>query len=387
MGDVMAKVHLRKWTTRSGEEKSAWIADYFDADRHRHIKTFKRKKDADAYLLTVAGEVRDGTHVAPAKSETVAEAAQRWLNRVEADGREASTVRQYRQHVQIHIVPRIGNVKLGNLTAHVVENFRDGLLDGERKLSRAMARKVLVSFKSILRTARRSHLAEEVSIGRSKREERKLEAGRDFPSREEIGRLIRAAGEFDMRHRALLAVAIFTGLRASELRGLRWQDVDLNHGSVHVRQRADRYCKIGNPKSSSSSRSVPIDPFVVKILKEWKLACPKGELSLVFPSAAGNIEHHSNMLRGLAPVLLAAGLKTKVGRPKYALHAFRHFFASWCINRKVEGGRELPVKVVQELLGHSSIVMTLDRYGHLFPRGDDRNELAASVSGLLALAT
>jgi len=69
--------------------------------------------------------------------------------------------------------------------------------------------------------------------------------------------------------------------------------------------------------------------------------------------------------------------------PKYALHAFRHFFASWCINPKERGGRELPVKVVQQLLGHSSIVMTLDRYGHLFPRGDDRGELAAAAKRLL----
>ncbi|HEX4991233.1 MAG TPA: tyrosine-type recombinase/integrase [Candidatus Binatia bacterium] len=70
-------------------------------------------------------------------------------------------------------------------------------------------------------------------------------------------------------------------------------------------------------------------------------------------------------------------------KPKYALHAFRHFFASWCINLKERGGRELPVKVVQQLLGHSSVVMTLDRYGHLFPRGDDRGELAAAAKRLL----
>jgi integrase len=49
----------------------------------------------------------------------------------------------------------------------------------------------------------------------------------------------------------------------------------------------------------------------------------------------------------------------------------RHFFASWCINRKVDGGHELPPKVVQERLGHSTIAMTLDTYGHLFPRGDE----------------
>jgi integrase len=79
-----------------------------------------------------------------------------------------------------------------------------------------------------------------------------------------------------------------------------------------------------------------------------------------------------------------AGAVTRLGTPKYGLHAFRHFFASWCINRKADGRRELPAKVVQGLLGHSSIVMTLDRYGHLFPRGDDRAELAAATSALLA---
>lgn len=69
---------------------------------------------------------------------------------------------------------------------------------------------------------------------------------------------------------------------------------------------------------------------------------------------------------------------------KYSgLHALRHFFASWCINRKADGGLELPAKVVQERLGHSTIVMTLDRYGHLFPRSDDSAELAAAERILL----
>ena len=82
--------------------------------------------------------------------------------------------------------------------------------------------------------------------------------------------------------------------------------------------------------------------------------------------------------------MIAAGVVDKQGRPKYAMHCFRHFFASWCINPKDRGGRELPPKVVQQLLGHASIVMTLDVYGHLFPRGDDRAELAAAARKLLA---
>ena len=70
--------------------------------------------------------------------------------------------------------------------------------------------------------------------------------------------------------------------------------------------------------------------------------------------------------------------RAALARPRPGLHALRHFYASWCINRKVDGGLELPAKVVQERLGHSSITMTLDTYGHLFPRGDDADELAAA---------
>ena len=117
-------------------------------------------------------------------------------------------------------------------------------------------------------------------------------------------------------------------------------------------------------------------------LKKWKLACPKGEADLVFPTSTGAIEHHKNMLRSLAPVMKAAGVVRKDGTPKYALHSLRHFFASWCINPKDRGGRELPAKVVQTLLGHSSITMTLDVYGHLFRDKTDKAELAASEKAL-----
>jgi integrase len=61
----------------------------------------------------------------------------------------------------------------------------------------------------------------------------------------------------------------------------------------------------------------------------------------------------------------------------------RHFYASWCINRRADGGLELPLKVVQTRLGHASIQMTADTYGHLFPRGDDGTELAAAERALV----
>jgi integrase len=371
-------VRKRTWTTRKGEAKEAWIVDYFDQDGDRHIETFGRKKDADARHATVKVAVRQGVHTAPSKSITVAEAAEAWIKRAEADGCERTTIQGYCAYVDLHILPRIGRLKLGHLTSAKVEAFRDDLLANH---SRDLARKVLASLKSLLKAAKHAHIAADVTIKKGTRE-RKLEPGIDIPTPAEFKRLIEAAKD-DLRHRTLLLTAALTGLRASELRGLRWSDVDLKGGEVHVRQRADRFNAIGAPKTNSSARTVPLAPDVTSALKEWKLACPKGDLDLVFPSSTGRIQHHKNILRSLEPVIVAAHVVDKAGKPKYALHAFRHFFASWCINRKAAGGRELPPKDVQTLLGHSSIVMTLDRYGHMFPHRDDRDELALSARALL----
>ena len=85
------------------------------------------------------------------------------------------------------------------------------------------------------------------------------------------------------------------------------------------------------------------------------------------------------MRTSIIPACIAAGLVVD-GRAKYSgLHVLRHFYASWCIDRN------LPPKVIQERLGHSSINMTFDRYGHLFPRGDDAAELDAAETALITI--
>jgi integrase len=374
-------VRKRKW----GEGKEAWIVDYTDQNGERHIRTFDRKKDADEYHATVKVDVRQGVHTAPSKSISVAEAADDWIAYIEREGRERSTLDQYRQHVRLHINPLIGRKKLTELTTPGVNAFRDALLE---KLSRPMARKVLTSLKSLLRDAQRrgnvsQNVAADVKIKATKRGKRKLKVGVDIPTADEIRRILHAAPD---KWRRLLLVLTFAGLRASEARGLRWQDVDFKRGELHVRQRADRYNAIGKPKSESGERTIPLGPHALNTLKEWKLACPKGEHDLVFPSSEGTVVRLENIIRrGLIPAQIVAGVVTKDNEAKYTgLHALRHFYASWCINRKADGGLELPPKVVQERLGHASIVMTMDIYGHLFPRGDDGAELAAAESALLA---
>jgi hypothetical protein len=165
------------------------------------------------------------------------------------------TLRQYGQHVKLHIVHRIGRVKLAKLTRAQVEQFRKSLLD---ELSLALARKVLTSLKSILKQAGYLHVAIGVGIKRSKRGHR-LEPGNDFPEPSEV--------TAPPRQKALVLMAALTGLRASELRGLRWKDVDLKANELHVRKRADRTNSIGEPKSKSSVRGIPLAPELITALK------------------------------------------------------------------------------------------------------------------------
>src|SRR6516225_3132951 len=265
-------VRKRGWVTRRGEAKEAWIADYTDGTGKRHIQTFAQKKKADAFAAKVKVDVNAGTHVAPDSDLTMTKVAEKWLKRVEADGRERATLRQYRQHVVHHILPRIGSVKLAKLTRGHVEHFRDSLLSGDNKLSPVMARKVWVSFKSMLKNEHCSHLADNVRISGNKRDKRKLEVGRDIPTMDEVRRLIEAAASRP-KQCTLLKVAALTGLRMSELLGLRWSDVDLKTNELHVRQRVDRFREIGPPKSESGRRTIPFGTDLALALKTWKLAC------------------------------------------------------------------------------------------------------------------
>ena len=176
-------VRKRRWTNDKGEHREAWVVDY-SVNGKRHTKTFERKRDADRYHAGVTVDVGKGVHTPESRSLTVAQAAEQWLAYVELEGLERSTIDHYRTHVNRHIKPRIGATKLATLTTPTVNGFRDELL---ADLSRAMARKVLVSFRSIIKDARRRgtiahNVTEGVTIKNDRRADRKLEAGRDIPN-------------------------------------------------------------------------------------------------------------------------------------------------------------------------------------------------------------
>ena len=399
-------VRKRSWTTTAGEERESWVVDYFDAGGTRRLKTFKRKKDADAWSDATGTAVRDGVHVADGASVRVREAARLWLATCEANQLEPATIAQYRSHIDYHLVPLIGGLKLAALNAPTVRNLEDKLIAGGR--SPTLTRYVLRSLGSMLADSQERRLVarnvvRDLKARRRRRgpEERrgsKLKIGVDIPTPQEIKALLAAATG---RWRPFLLVAVFTGLRASELRGLRWIDLDLARSELHVRQRIDRYRRTGPPKTAAGERTVPLPREAVVALREWKVACPRlnGKLELVFPTSTGSAHELTNIvLHGLIPTWIAAGVtapasekpagrkhrdRSKLTAKYTGLHSLRHFFASWCINRKPDG-LELSPKEVQERLGHSSITMTYDRYGHLFPRRDDNGELNAASQLLLS---
>ncbi|WP_298427567.1 site-specific integrase [Rhodoblastus sp.] len=412
-------VRRREWTNSKGETKTSWIVDYVDQTGRRHIKTFARKKDADAYHAQARVEVRAGVHTADSDSKTVQAAADLWLATCEAAGLEAATLAAYRQHVRLHILPYLGRGRLSQLSTPMIRSFEDDLRVGApapgeetgKPRSAAMVKRVLRSLGAIVADAQERGLVARNVVrelrsnrhrGKERRAERrqkgKLRVGVDIPTREEIKAIV---ASFKGRKKPLILTAIFTGLRGSELRGLRWCDVDFARRELHVRQRADRYRTIGKPKSESGNRTLPFPSLVLNALREWKLQCPPSAQDLVFPSSNGNVDYHSNIIKtALWPAQVEAGVTIRAldekgepligkdGKPiiaaKYSgMHALRHFYASWCINAKEDGGLGLSPKVVQERLGHSTIMMTLDVYGHLFPRDDEATQMDAAERSLL----
>jgi integrase len=380
---TLASIRKRKW----GPDKTleAWVVDYIDQSGKRRLKTFPSKKTAEEWSVTALHEVKQGIHTPASTSKIVTEAWRLWLDDCEANGLEHGTIVQRRQHLKLHVAPFIGNEKLAQLTTPRVYQFDDQLRKAGRSFS--MRRKVLTTLKTMLTFAQgRGLVAQNVARNvRIKNDDRQasggpLRAGVDFPAMAELNALIEAASG---RWRPLLVTAVFTGMRASELRGLRWADVDLEAGKIHVRQRADKWGKMGPTKSTSGKRDIPLAPIVVNALRQWKDDCPTGDLGLAFPNGAGNVESLTNIYkRCWKPLQLKCGLaddtgrKDEAGNPvleaRYGFHMLRHAAASLFIQYL-----NWTPKRLQTVMGHSSINMTFDLYGHLFENIEaDRADMA-----------
>jgi len=414
----MAKIVERVWRGADGVEHRAWQVDFTDQNGNRQRKQFQRRKDADAHLVTARAQVQVGTYTPDSTSATIGEACDLWLERAIAEGLERNTREQYRIQSN-HLLAVIDrNTKLSRITRARCEQVRDDLLKAH---SRDTAKKVVAAFRMVMKDAHRrglvaQNVAADTRIGAAKRHKAKIKAGVDFPMPVEVKAMIDTG---DPKGRAAVCLTGLAGLRASELRALRWPDVDLGDSpAVTISQRADAWCEVGSPKSESSRRTVPLGDVAVRALRAWKVAQTpvvyreNGEEKrrphvLVFGTATDRPDMLGNLQRRLlSPLQVAAGVAEPVvgadGRPvmepvlrggkpvlvdgepkmrakmhaKYSWHGLRHYaISSWLAAR-------IDLKTIQAWAGHATLAMTLDTYGHLIPRDDDHQRIADAERAL-----
>lgn len=392
--EVKMSVVKRSWQTSSGKISSAFAVRYRDADGKQRLKTFERERDAKAWERRVKDELDKGIHRPDSTSLTLRQLRPLLLERCEAEGLEPEAVEKYESHLRLHVEPAVaaldtpnrwagelGDVKLSRLTTPICDAFRlylasttawnsRGTARTARPISRRMQGHILSTFKAVLKEAQKRGLiaynpAISIRIASRKRHRVLVRIGVQIPDRPDVRAILAASTGM---WRTLFMTDAFSGMRMSELRALLWPSIDLDNGCIEVSQRADKDGNIGSCKSAAGYRRIKIADELVAELRRWQLICPSSPLNLVFPDDDGNIMSRSAIYRSWCDIQRRIDMVRADGHAKYTFHALRHFYASIMI------AANTPPKRLQELLGHATLAMTTDTYGHLFPAGADEAE-------------
>lgn len=395
----MATIKRRTWTNKSGTHE-AWQLNYVDANGERHREQFELQRDAKAKRIEVEGQIKGGTYRPDAEKITVREACENYEKHLAGRMRRGEHIvpayfKNTVGHLWNYISPRvaekkkrgkkpgplfahgIGDTKLAKLTARAVGEFRDHLRD--EKVSVLTTRQILATLSRTLDFAiSRDELANNVAEGVRVIGSRKDVARKVIPpTKSNLAAVIKAADE-DLRIKIKFAAA--SGVRASELHALRWPNLDLKGGAVTIEERVDAFGNIDTTKSEAGLRTVPLGATICKEMATWRERSnfSKDE-DLVFPNTIGGFESHNNMVkRKFNPALAAAAEKIGKSFKRFGWHGLRHFaVSSW-----IEAG--LTPKTIQTFAGHSTLAVTMDRYGHLFPSDDHKtamDKIAESLFG------
>jgi integrase len=310
---------------------------------------------------------RDGGIVYDAGSMTVGEYLNGWLRDSLRGTVRASTTERHEINIRVHIVPTLGCLKLKALTPANVRGLHREKLDAE--LSPATVRKI----HSTLHKA----LTQAVDDGLLPRNAADVKAPRPAPKEmhplsEEEARSFLEEAKGDA-FEALYVLAITAGLRRGELLALRWDDADLERGTLRVgrslTREKGRYL-MGDTKNKKGRRRVNLTPRTVAALKAHRkrqleervrYAGLHEDRGLIFSTQTGAIVSPENLVkRSFKPLLRRAGL------PEIRFHDLRHTCATTLL------GRSVHPKLVQELLGHATVAMTLDTYSHYLPSMSDQ---------------
>jgi integrase len=332
--------------------------------RKRHVVYGQLRREVVAKLEEARSRLAADEPVKDARL-TVAMFVSDWIQKaLPASQRKATTQDNYAIIAKTHLVPApFGALTLDKLRPSDIE----ALLTAKRAagLSDSTVRLIYTVARAVLDTAVRDGLVRRNVAAVVKRPTIKRAEAR-YLTVEEVGRLLKAArGD---RLEPLIVLMLGTGLRRGEALALHWSDVDLAVGHVRVRwtlARIDRRLIFDEPKTERSRRFVPLPSPVADTLKRHRVSQAAERLAaiawqpwenhpdLVFPTQIGTPTDPRNALRAFEGIAKRAGL-SGVG-----LHTLRHSAASALI---ASGAH---IKVVQELLGHSSYGITADIYSHV----------------------
>lgn len=342
--------------------------------RKRLTTTRKSEEAVDAWLLAKRHEIMQAGGVLEEpeadRKLTLREHLETWLRDSVAPRVAPRTLEKRVWAASNHIAPALGRLPLSEISPQHIQSLyaqlaREGYSLATRREVHVTLRQALghaVRWGLISRNPASAELVDAPKQTVVRQDEEEIRA----LSEEQVQRFFEYAESTGSRWRNYYVVAIRTGLRPGEALALRWEDLDLeaDPASLRVRRTLDTHGppRFGPPKTPASRRTLALhfEAREALVAQRAMLASenlPTGPKNLVFPSQSGGPMNAGNLRRRyLQPDLDAAGL------PRLTLHELRHTFASIALHDWM-----LPPKIVQEALGHESLKMTVDLYGHLMP--------------------
>lgn len=365
--------HSRSCPAHEGDGRCkcrpSWEANVYSKRDGRQIrKCFPTLAAAKSWRADALSALNRGQLRAPTRT-TLREAADEWL----AGAREGTvrsrngrvykpaTLRGYERALDKRVLPALGHMRLSEVRRMDVQDLADRLLAEGHDPST-----ILNTLDPLRAIFRRAIQREQVAVSPCVNLDLpKPQGKRDrIASPDEARALLDALPDED---RALWATAFYAGLRRGELRGLRWSDVDLPGREIHVRRSWDDDEGAIDGKSEAADRTVPIVGELARHLAAHKLRTGGGELVFAVdgrPFVPSTVRRRALAAwKGMRPI---------------GLHEARHTFASILIAAGVNA------KAITEAMGHASVTMTFDRYGHLMP--DGRDEARSRVDAYLEQA-
>jgi len=327
------------------------------------------KKDAEKRLGELIHQFDNGIFIRPGKT-TLSEYLQRWIKEYAWPNLSPRTAEGYEHIINRHLVPALGGIPLTqikpeHLQKYYSEKLSNGRCDGNGGLSARTVRHHHVTLHTALESAVKWGLlvrnpADAVTPPRYQR--------REMHTLDENGihKLLEAAK--CTPYYALYYMALYTGMRRSELLALRWCDIDFLMCELSV-TRTLHHLRNGSfiyrqPKTAKSRRMIALSPSTILVLKEHKERQETDNLLIgVLPKVSDLVFSHSDGSPLLPDTVTREWIRLikRVGLPGIRLHDARHTHASLMLKQGIHP------KIVSERLGHSSIVTTLDTYSHVSP--------------------